>query len=125
MTDGCLHARVGDEAEAFTQRVEVVLDENPELAMDRDGRKAGIAGLLQALHEQRPVAVWREHMRVEVITFDALRVGEDDLSHAQRCELRPQPAHDFRAWEREKQVDPGPLRRITVKRRSEEHTSEL
>src|SRR5688572_27998766 len=59
--DGRLRARVGDETDAGKQPLEVILDENPELAMNRHRREARVAGLLQPLDEQRTVTVGREH----------------------------------------------------------------
>ena len=65
-------ARVRDQARRVAGHgVELVLDEDPELPMDRHARQPRVAGLLQALDQQRPVGGFLEDVRVEVVALDA------------------------------------------------------
>jgi len=75
--------------------------------MDRDLRQPGVARLLQAFDEERPVARRVQHVRVEIVAFDTRGVGEDDAAHAERGELCPQPPQDLGTGQRQQQIDVG------------------
>ena len=98
---------IGSTRPAREQAFQVILDQHLELPVDRNSRQPCIARLLQSFHEERAVALGRQHMRVEVVAFHALCVGQDDLPGSQRTELRPQPPHHFWPRKRKQQVDPG------------------
>src|SRR6186713_1751297 len=83
----------------------MILDEDPELTVDRYRRQPRIACLLKAFDEQPTVGHFVQDMRVEVVALDAFGIRQDDLSHAERGELCPQAPHHFRARQREQHID--------------------
>ncbi len=86
--------------------------------MDRDDRQPRVARLLQSFDQQRPVGLRREDVRVEVVALDLLGVGQDDLSDAERRDLRPQPAHHFRPRHSQQEIDRRPRRDARSRARS-------
>jgi len=98
-------ARVGNQTvTARKKRCQVVFDQNAELFVDRHAREPRVARLLKPLDEQRPVTRFAEHVRVEVIAFDACGIRQDDLADAERRQLSPEPAQHFRAWQCQQQI---------------------
>ena len=101
-----LRRRISDEANAaWKQRIEMILDQDLELPVDRDERYARVARLLQSLDEQGTIGLAGEDMGVEVVAFDFLGVGEDDLADAERRNLRPEAAHHLGPWHGEQEID--------------------
>ena len=92
-------------ATILKQTVQLILDQHPELPMDGDAGQASVARLLQPFDQKRTVALRRQDVRVEIVSFDARRVGQDDSPHAERRDLRPEPPHDLRTRKREHEVD--------------------
>ena len=101
-------------AASLDSGVELVFDEDPELPMDRHARQPRVAGLLQALDQQRPVGRRLEDVRVEVVALDARGVGEHDPPDAERGELGPQAPQHLRAREGQQQIDAGRRRHRRV-----------
>ena len=60
----CAPGRPPDEARR-EQAVQLVFDQHFELSMDRNVRSPGVARLLQPFDQQWPVALRRQHVRVE------------------------------------------------------------
>src|SRR5688572_32929615 len=58
---------------------ELILNEDPELPVNRDLRQPSVTCLPEALDEQRPIRSLREDVRIEVVPLDAAGVGQDDL----------------------------------------------
>jgi hypothetical protein len=99
--------RIGHETKAaLEQAVELVLDEHLESSVDGDRRQSRVARLLQSFDQQRPVALGREDVRVEVVSFHALRVGQDDLTDSKRSDLCPEASEHFRSGKCKEHVDP-------------------
>ena len=92
------------------EAVESVLDQRLELLVYRHLRQPRVAGLLQALDEQRAIAFRRHHVRVEVVAFHARRVGQYDLPDAERGELGPEAPHHLRPGQRKEHVNGRPWR---------------
>ncbi len=67
----------------------MILDEDPEPAVNGDVRQPRVARLLQAFDQQRTVTGFGDHVRVEVVALDAARVRQDDPPDAERRELCP------------------------------------
>ena len=107
-TDRRRAARIGDESRPSSNEiVQVILDEDPELPVDRDRRQPRVASLLQPLDEERPVGRFGEDVRAEVVPFHAFGIGQDDLPHTKRRELRPETPHHLGARQREQHIDQG------------------
>ena len=87
------------------ETIKVVLDQDLESSVDGHRRQPCIACLLKTFDEQRAVALGLQHVGVEIVSLDALGVRQDDLPHANRADLRPEPAHDFRTGKGEEQID--------------------
>jgi hypothetical protein len=105
------------------QLLDVILDEDPELPMNRDKREPCVARLLKAFDEQWPIAAFGQHVRVEIVALDAARVGHDDSANTERRELCPEPSHDFRPWKREQHVHPRPGRYHRLEHAADRHAS--
>lgn len=109
--------RIGHETKpAPEQAVELVLDQHLESPVDGDGRQSRVARLLQSFDQQRPVALGREDVRVEVVSFHALRVGQDDLTDSKRRDLCPEASEHFRSGKCKEHVDQRPGRNGRFKR---------
>ena len=87
------------------ETIKVVLDQDLESSVDGHRRQPCIACLLKAFDEQPTVGHFIQDMRVEVVALDAFGIRQDDLSHAECRELRPQAPHHFRARQREQHID--------------------
>ena len=103
--------------------MDVILNEDPELPMNRDKRDPCVAGLLKALDEQWPVTIFSQDMRVEVVAFDTARIGQNDAADTERRELCPEPSHDLRPWKREQHVNPWPRRCRPLEHAAHRHAS--
>src|SRR5215510_13056279 len=98
--------RLGDEtASGWEQCREIVFDQYPESLVDRHDWQPGVACLLQSFDEQWTIAGLGKHMGIEVVTFNTLGVGQDDLAHPERRKLSPQPPQNLRTRQREKQIN--------------------
>ena len=98
-------SRVGDETVSVGNKLcQVVFNQNAELFMDRHAWQPRVTRLLKPLDEQRPVACFGEHVRVEIVAFDAFGIRQDDLADAERRQLSPEPAQHFRAWQCQQQI---------------------
>src|SRR5690349_19786137 len=86
-------ARIGDEPNARRKQiVEVILNEDPELAVNGNLRQSGVTRLLQPFDQQRTIARRGQDVRVEVVALDAAGVRQDDLSDPECGKLCPQSA---------------------------------
>ena len=108
---------MGDEAKSTSaQTIQFVLNEHLELSVNRDERQPRVARLLQSLDEQRPVARRGEDVRVEIVSFHARGVGQNDPSNAEGRKLGPEPPHHFRPRERKEQINRRTARHARVER---------
>jgi hypothetical protein len=97
---------MGDEPDPFAEEsIQVILDKDPELPVNGDRRQPRITCLLKAFDEQRTVRLFSQDVRVEVVTFDAFGVGQDDLPDTECRELCPQASHHFRARQSKQHID--------------------
>src|SRR5262249_26660813 len=107
--------RLGDEtASGWKQCRQIVFDQYPESLVDRYDWQAGVACLLQSFDEQWTIAGLGNHMGVEVVTFNALSIGQDDLAHPERRKLSPEPPQNLRARQREKKINLRPRRNFSL-----------
>ncbi len=67
---GVVALRIGHHSKPRKQPVQFVFDQHLELLVDRDARQLRVARLLQPFNQQRPVAISREDMCVEVVSFE-------------------------------------------------------
>ena len=83
-------SRIGDQSKFRpAQFVQFILHQNPEAAVDRNLRQAGIAGLLQAFDQQGAISIGSQDVGVEIGPLHPFRVGEDDAMNAEGGELGP------------------------------------
>lgn len=106
---------MGDDTVAGGEEgVQIRFNQFAELLVDRHHRQACIARLLQTFEQQGAIALRLEQMCVEVVAFDLLRIGQNDLSDTQRRQLSPESSHDFWSRQRQEEVHGRSLRRVAV-----------
>ena len=99
-----------DTAAGGEEAIQVILDEHREALVDRDERYARIASLLQPFNQKRTETRFVHDVTVEVIALYLLRVGEDDLAHAQGGELSPQPSQHLWSRHGQQKIHTRPIR---------------
>ncbi len=113
---------MSSEAEpAREERLQFVFDQDPETSVDRDGWQPRVTSLLQPFDEERAKAFRRQHVRIEVIALDALRLRENNLAEDERRKLGPETPHHFGTRHREEQIDRWPRRNRRLERALQPH----